>query len=129
VEQGALARLAFFPSVMLGAVTSHLTQEVAAVPFLWMLPLALYLLSFILSFGWPDSGRAAWRVALAVAAGLAALGLHGELMKVPVHVALWCAVLFVYAMAGHGELARRRQAGWPSRATTSRSPPRSPAPC
>ena len=101
--------LAFFPSVMLGAVTSHLTQEVAAVPFLWMLPLALYLLSFILSFGWPDAGRAAWRVALAVAAGLAALGLHGELlMKVPVHVALWCAVLFVYAMAGHGELARRR---------------------
>ena len=33
---------------MLAAVTSHLTQEVAAVPFLWMLPLALYLLSFIL---------------------------------------------------------------------------------
>ena len=29
-------------------------------------------------------------------------------MKVPVRVALWCAVLFVYAMAGHGELARRR---------------------
>ena len=50
--------LAFFPSVMLGAVTSHLTQEVAAVPFLWMLPLALYLLSFILSFAWPDAGRA-----------------------------------------------------------------------
>ena len=29
-------------------------------------------------------------------------------MKVPVRVVLWCAVLFVYAMAGHGELARRR---------------------
>ena len=29
-------------------------------------------------------------------------------MKVPPRVALWCAVLFVYAMAGHGELARRR---------------------
>ncbi len=49
--------LAFFPSVMLAAVTSHLTQEVAAVPFLWMLPLALYLLTFILSFAWPDAGR------------------------------------------------------------------------
>jgi hypothetical protein len=101
--------LAFFPSVMLGAVTSHLTQEVAAVPFLWMLPLALYLLSFIVCFTWPDAGRPAWRVALAVAAGLAVFGLHGELlMKVAPRVALWCAVLFVYAMAGHGELARRR---------------------
>jgi hypothetical protein len=94
---------------MLGAVTSHLTQEVAAVPFLWMLPLALYLTSFILCFSWPDAGRPAWRVALAAAAGLAVFGLHGELlMKVPPRVALWCAVLFVYAMAGHGELVRRR---------------------
>ncbi|HYN03115.1 MAG TPA: fused MFS/spermidine synthase [Vicinamibacteria bacterium] len=101
--------LAFFPSVMLGAVTSHLTQEVAAVPFLWMVPLALYLVSFIVCFSWPDAGRAGWRVALAVAAGLAVFGLHGELMmKVPPRVVLWCGVLFVYAMAGHGELARRR---------------------
>ena len=101
--------LAFFPSVMLGAVTSHLTQEVAAVPFLWMVPLALYLLSFIVCFSWPDAGRAGWRVALAVAAGLAVFGLHGELMmKVPPRIVMWCGVLFVYAMAGHGELARRR---------------------
>ncbi len=69
--------LAFFPSVMLAAVTSHLTQEVAAVPLLWMLPLALYLLSFIVSFAWPDASRPAWRVALALAAALAAVGLHG----------------------------------------------------
>jgi len=101
--------LAFFPSVMLGAVTSHLTQEVAAVPFLWMVPLALYLVSFIVCFSWPDAGRAGWRVALAVAAGLAVFGLHGELMmKVPPRIVMWCGVLFVYAMAGHGELARRR---------------------
>ena len=101
--------LSFFPSVMLGAVTSHLTQEVAAVPFLWMLPLALYLLSFVLSFGRTKAGGPAWRAALAVAAGLALCGLHGGLlMKVPLRVALWCVVLFVYAMAGHGELARSR---------------------
>ncbi len=60
-------------------------------------------------FSWPDAGRAGWRVALAVAAGLALFGLHGELMmKVPPRVAMWCGVLFVYAMAGHGELARLR---------------------
>ncbi len=101
--------LAFFPSVMLAAVTSHLTQEVAAVPFLWMLPLALYLLTFILSFAWPDAGRVAWRLALAVAAGLALFGLHGGLyLRVAPRLALWSAVLFAYGMAGHGELARRR---------------------
>ena len=83
-DRGLWLALACFPSVMLGAVTGHLTQEVAAVPFLWMLPLALYLTSFIVCFAWPDAGRSAWRVALAVAAGLALVVLHGELlMKVP----------------------------------------------
>lgn len=108
--------LAFFPSVMLAAVTSHLTQEVAAVPFLWMLPLALYLLTFVLSFAWPDGGRVAWKVALGAAAGLALFGLHGGLyLRVAPRLALWSAVLFAYGMAGHGELARRRPA--PARLT------------
>ena len=103
--------LAFFPSVMLGAVTSHLTQEVAAVPLLWMLPLALYLLSFIVSFAWPDASRPAWRVGLALAAALAAVGLQvAPAWAATPRVALWCAVLFVYGMAGHGELARLRPA-------------------
>jgi SAM-dependent methyltransferase len=101
--------LAFFPSVMLAAVTSHLTQEVAAVPLLWMVPLALYLLSFILSFAWPDAPRPAWRVALAAATALAAFGLQGaQGWAATPRVALWCAILFVYGMAGHGELARLR---------------------
>jgi hypothetical protein len=109
--------LAFFPSVMLAAVTSHLTQEVAAVPFLWMLPLAVYLLTFILSFAWPDAGRGPFRVALVVAAGLTLFALHSALLlRVPVRLVLWSAILFVYGMAGHGELARRRPA--PSRLTS-----------
>jgi hypothetical protein len=106
---GVTLALAFFPSVMLAAVTSHLTQEVAAVPFLWMLPLALYLLTFILSFAWPDAGRTAWRAALAVAACVALAGLHFVLsLGVAARLLLWCAVLFAYGMAGHGELAHRR---------------------
>jgi SAM-dependent methyltransferase len=48
-------------------------------------------------------------MALVVAAALAVLGLHGALsMKVWVRVAVWCAVLLAYGMAGHGELARLR---------------------
>src|SRR6202020_1926316 len=46
--------LAACASALLLAVTNHLTQNVAAIPFLWVLPLSLYLLSFILCF---DSDR------------------------------------------------------------------------
>src|SRR5262249_25791906 len=40
-------------SILLLAVTTHLTQDVAAIPFLWILPLAVYLLTFILCFEKP----------------------------------------------------------------------------
>ena len=46
--------LAACASALLLSVTNHLTQNVAAIPFLWVLPLSLYLLSFILCF---DSDR------------------------------------------------------------------------
>jgi len=40
-------------SVMLLAVTNHVTQNIASVPFLWVLPLSIYLLTFILTFDHP----------------------------------------------------------------------------
>ena len=102
--------LAAVPSVMLVAVTSHLTQEVAAVPFLWMLPLAVYLTTFILCFSRPSAtARDVWGPALAVAAVLALAGLHRALTLLAwERVSIWSAVLFVYGMAGHAELARLR---------------------
>ena len=108
--RGIWLALAAFPSLMLLAVTSHLTQEVAAVPVLWMLPLALYLLSFIVCFGRPRLGaRPAWALALASGAALAVLGLQRSLaLGAAERIALWSTVLFAYAMAGHGELVRRR---------------------
>src|SRR5713101_4813668 len=45
--------LAGMGSVMLLAVTNHITQNISSVPFLWVLPLALYLLSFVLAFDHP----------------------------------------------------------------------------
>lgn len=42
--------LAFVPSAMMLAVTSHITTDIAPIPLLWVLPLALYLLSFVLVF-------------------------------------------------------------------------------
>lgn len=48
--------LAALPSLMLAAVTAEITQVIAPIPLLWVLPLALYLLSFILAFrGWGQS--------------------------------------------------------------------------
>ena len=99
-------------SAMLLAVTNELCQEIAAVPFLWMLPLALYLLSFIICFD-----RPAWyHRRLFLAAGAAAtvivlitasLGIH---LKIPVHAASFGGFLFLFCMIGHGELFRLRPA-------------------
>ena len=103
--------LAAVPSILLMAVTSHLSSNVAPIPFLWVMPLALYLLSFILCF---DSDRWYRRwiflplLPLALG-GLAAL-LHPDLRfwAVRGQVAIFCAGLFVICMTGHGELARLR---------------------
>jgi spermidine synthase len=42
--------LAFVPSIFMLAVTTHITTDIAAVPLLWVIPLALYLLSFVVAF-------------------------------------------------------------------------------
>jgi SAM-dependent methyltransferase len=100
-------------SAMLLAVTNHLSQNVAAIPFLWVLPLSLYLLSFILCF---DSPR--WYVRplflglFAVAEGSMAFCLSGDgvIRSLAVLIPLFSGSLFVACMVCHGELARRKPA-------------------
>jgi hypothetical protein len=104
--------LAACASTLLLAVTNQLTQEVAAVPFLWMLPLALYLLSFILCF---DSDRryrpGFYRVTLLPALALASVLLdHGAEAPLLAQIAVWSFVLFVCCMVCHGEIARLKPA-------------------
>ena len=43
--------LAFVPSSLMLGVTFHMTTDIASVPLLWVIPLALYLLTFIIAFG------------------------------------------------------------------------------
>jgi hypothetical protein len=111
--------LAACGSALLLAVTNHLTQNVAAIPFLWVLPLSLYLLSFILCF---DSDRWYRRrifIPLAVIELVStayAMADNGDFTDLIVAVALFSAALFVFFMVCHGELARRRP---PSRHLTS----------
>jgi hypothetical protein len=101
--------LAATASVMLLAVTSQLTQNVAPIPFLWVLPLSIYLLTFILSF---DSNRYYKREIflplLAVALALAAALLMEENRAGFWPIYAWAAVLFVCCMVCHGELARQK---------------------
>jgi SAM-dependent methyltransferase len=96
-------------SVLLLAISSHLTQNVAAIPFLWVLPLSLYLLTFILCFERPAwYRRNSFLKVLAVALGGMAycLGEDFENTTIKLLIPLFSIGLFVCCMFCHGELAR-----------------------
>jgi hypothetical protein len=98
--------LAACASTLLLAVTNFLTQDVAAIPFLWIVPLGVYLLSFILCF---ESQRLYWRIVylplLPAALGFCTWMIREDnaLHIVPVVTAMTGA-LFVCCMVCHGEL-------------------------
>jgi len=119
-------------SVLLLAVTNKICQDIAVIPFLWVLPLSLYLLSFIVSF---DSPRWYWRplwlplLTLALAAvlwmttgaafhlpqwhwlgGIRSLLQKGGDLSLFKTIGIYLATLFVCCMVCHGELYRLRPA-------------------
>ncbi len=103
--------LAALGSYELVAITNHLTQNIPSFPMMWILPLALYLLSFTLCF---DSDRWVAPAALATAALIALLGMcvllvwERSLGAPAWQMVAWLACLFALCMFCHGELARRR---------------------
>ena len=102
--------LAFAPSSLLLGATTYVTTDIAALPLLWVLPLAIYLLSFIIAFGrWPVALQ---RVATAATLPLVLLVMFFMVSRYQPRnwvTALWhFAVLFVVALACHGELAISR---------------------
>jgi hypothetical protein len=104
--------LAAVPSGLLLAVTAHVSTDVAAVPLLWVLPLALYLLTFVIVF----QTRPLIPHQLAVdIQPIFILGLVVVFVIAPIEwivglIAVHLAVFFVCALVCHGELARRRPA-------------------
>jgi spermidine synthase len=102
--------LATVPSTLLLAMTNQVCMDVASIPFLWVLPLTLYLLSFILCF---ESERWYSRRFLMPAAAVALGGLY-PVMHAGNSLALWIQVgaffiaFFLCAMVCHGELYARR---------------------
>jgi hypothetical protein len=102
--------LAFVPSGLLVATTAHLSTDIAAAPLLWVVPLALYLLTFILAFrDRPILGPTAllrlqiWMTALAILDSTA-IGL------LPLSLSVLLAVLFVGSLACHRALYATRPA-------------------
>ena len=95
-------------SALLLAITNHITQNIAAVPFLWIIPLSLYMLSFILCFGSRWYHRMLFLRLLGVALGCMAYALSPSLTGLPLWllISLFCTGLFFCCMFCHGELAR-----------------------
>ena len=124
-------------SVMLLSVTSHISQDIAVFPFLWILPLSLYLLSFIICFDRPNWYRPVLKsLALFVfVAGIAVMAKEGavndwlinfkdqrdlpqwltEWLVIPsvldylwLEVGFYAGALFCLCMICHGEVVRRK---------------------
>src|SRR6266700_5758089 len=104
--------LAAVPSGLLIAVTAHISTDVAAAPLLWVLPLSLYLLTWVVVFQSRPLLPHKWMVMLqpvAIAGVIVLLAVGGEqnlLLTLGGHQLCF----FVIAMACHGELARTRPA-------------------
>jgi hypothetical protein len=99
--------LAAMGSVMLLAVTNHVTQNIASVPFLWVLPLSIYLLTFILTFDHPRWYQR-WFFILALAGFLPWMAYLIPSLELKLAVSVFFAGLFVACMFCHGELARMK---------------------
>lgn len=106
---------AFIPSSLMLGVTSHLSTDIGGLPFLWILPLSLYLLSFILTFSrfyTPDTAhffKTFYKVAVIAAVFLffyrkTSTNAADNLMLIFIHAVLY----FVFATCCHGILAAKK---------------------
>jgi hypothetical protein len=117
-EQALWLILAALGSTMLLAITTHITQNVASIPFLWVLPLSIYLVTFILCFdgtGWykrPSFLLLAALGAVAMLGGLSfrpdGFGVERAILHIEHAVPVYALGLFVMCMFAHGELVARK---------------------
>ena len=112
-EQLLWMLLAACASTLLLSVTNHLTQNVASIPFLWVLPLGIYLVTFILTFdleGLYHRKTWIWLLAMALAGMSYGLATWNSRTPLPLVIPAFCAGLFIACMFCHGELVMRKPA-------------------
>ena len=109
--------LAFVPSSLMLGVTTYITIDLAAIPMFWVLPLGMYLLSFVLVFGsWPARLHAvvvrlvpfAVATLLVLLLGKVEMPAVAGLSPAVIGIGLHLVALFLVSLACHGELARTR---------------------
>jgi SAM-dependent methyltransferase len=106
--------LAGLPTVLLLSVSSHVTQNVASIPFLWVLPLALYLFTFVIAFegrsgkGWYS--RESMMLPAMVIAVFMAWGLIADngILDIDYAIPLYLGGLFLLCLFCHGELSQAK---------------------
>ncbi|HWV41911.1 fused MFS/spermidine synthase [Pseudorhodoplanes sp.] len=110
--------LAAVPSALLIAITAHISTDIAAAPFLWVVPLALYLATFVIAFqSRPLLPHRFVTFVAPVAVILLVVSLAlGSADQIVVLISLNLVGFFILALMCHGELARRRP---PARYLTS----------
>ncbi len=102
---------AALPSLLFLSFTSHLVQNVASIPFLWVVPLAMYLLSFILAFEWSGFYKPMFfriLTPLVLAALLYGVWKTDSDTRLHYQVAAAAASLLLFCTFCHGELAKRK---------------------
>jgi tetratricopeptide (TPR) repeat protein len=107
--------LSLVPSSLLLGVTTYISTDIAAIPLLWVIPLALYLLTFVLVFARRTILPLRWMLRVEpylIVAAAGALAWHANL---PIQLlaigSLQLLAFFVIAMVCHGQLAADRPAG------------------
>jgi len=101
----------FVPSALLLGVTRHLSTDVMSVPMMWVAPLALYLLTFIIAFGrHPDRSVRIGSSGLQIAVVALTLPLLGILSSLVAVVVLHLMAFYLAALLGHSRLAQSRPA-------------------
>jgi hypothetical protein len=97
-------------SVLLSATTNRMCQDVAPIPFLWVMPLAVYLLSFIVCFDHPRwYSRQLFTLAFVISTiGVCWVMFNASEVGIWVQLVIYLTGLFFSCMVCHGELYRRR---------------------
>jgi spermidine synthase len=98
-------------SLLLSAVTSHLSLNIAAIPLLWIIPLTVYLLTFVIAFA-GEKMYPRWLIARLLPVALGSVGYliasPDEEVAIKIAVPLFCTTLFIACLFCHGELYRCR---------------------
>jgi len=96
------------------AITNSLTVDIAAIPFLWCLPLAVYLLSFVLVFKhdpwYPDWLNKAFAAAIAIGVTKYLMGLFRMGFPAGLNLIIELSLLFIICLNCHGKLAQLKPA-------------------